>query len=384
MRFLGVLTTLDVAVATIILIQEHPNLTPQAVLNAKLIGPAGRSYVIATGDGRSTTFSVDKPRAGQRKYALLTPRAAHVIKHVIRATADVREALKRAGHSHWKNLFLGCPAGSNSRIGILKSVAVPTIVSSKKQRNTLAGFYPELEDAGIVHGVFSFKKLRATQAVLRWFDTGSISSASRALGNTYPVAMKHYVPEPIIKIWNDRIIRRFQNTLITLAAADEDYLLDATDIETLSDLQSFLTQLLIENQPGSSPIGNELHRRFDLPDTMDGDTAERPRGYSLLSIRLNSNSLAMLYAYRETTLRNLPQEKLDIVDLRTGLAPSSFIQLATMLQSASSSGEVSDVMRESLDIARLREIDSVARQRLPDLLQRFKRLRIDRVWSADG
>ena len=381
MRFLGVLTLLDVAVAIIILIQEHPNLTPQAIASAKLISPGGKSYVIATGEGRTETFSVDKPRAGSRKYAQLTPRAARVMKHLIRATTDVRALLKRANHSHWRYLFLGCPAGPNSRIGLLSGVTVKNIVSSGKHR-TLARFYPELEEAGIVLGVINFKRIRSTQAVLEWLKTGSLGLASRKIGNSYATAVQHYVPEPLIKIWNERIIRRFQNTLIALAAADEDYLLDVTDIESFSDLQSFVCQLLTENLPGSSPIADELHRRFGNSDLAGktGYSEINTRDYALLSFRLSPNSLAMLYAYRDTALKRLSPDKLSQIDSNTGIAPNSFVQLATMFQHASETQQLSDVLRESLDVAKLREVNALAQQKLPDLNRKFRNLRIDPVW----
>lgn len=381
MRFLGILTTLDAAVATVILLQEHPNLTPQGILNARLFSHSGKSYMIAAGDGRQTIFSIDKPRAGNRKYALLTHRAARVVKHVVRATADVRAALRRAEYSHWRNLFLGCPAGRNSRIGILRSVTARAIASPKNQRNTLGCFYPELEAAGIVPGVVNFRKIRATQAVLNWFDTGSVSAASQSLGNSYAIAVQHYVPAPLIRLWNDRLIRRFQNTLITLAASDEEYLLEVSDIESLGDLQSFLVQLLHENPPGSSPIGDELHKRIDHSEVPGLSSQSATPSFSLLSIRLCSNSLAMLYAYKDIALRMLPQQQLETADSRTGLAPASFINLATMVQVASSSANLSDVMRESLDITRLRAVDRSARKKLPTVLRKFRDLRLDSVWS---
>ncbi len=385
MRFLGVLSLLDVTVAIIILIQEHPNLTPQAIANAKLVSPSGNSYVIATGEGKTVTFSVDKPRAGVRKYAQLTPRATRVMKHLIRATADARALLKRADHSHWRYLFLGCPAGPSSRIGLLSGVTVKNIVSSGKHR-TLARFYPELEEAGIVLGVINFKRIRSTQAVLEWLRTGSLGIASRKIGNSYATAVQHYVPEPLIKIWNERIIRRFQNTLIALAAANEDYLLDVTDIDSFSDLQSFLCQLLTENRPGSSPIADELHRRFGDSELTSRTESPMPDGceYALLSVRLSPNSLAMLYAYRETALGRLSQKKLNQIDTKTGIAPNSFIQLATLFQHASEAEQLSDILRESLDIAKLRETNELAQRMLPNLNRKMRNLRIDSAWSDES
>ncbi|HWW05641.1 hypothetical protein [Collimonas sp.] len=70
-RLLGVLSNVDLAVAVAILIQEHPNFTPEALISARLINSRGRSGLLVADGGRSRIFSVDKPRAGSRKYALL-------------------------------------------------------------------------------------------------------------------------------------------------------------------------------------------------------------------------------------------------------------------------------------------------------------------------
>lgn len=61
----------------------------------------------------------------------------------------------------------------------------------------------------------------------------------KRLGNSYRVAIEHYIPESLLQVWNERIIRRFQNTLLALAAAEEDYLPEVVDMPNLAELHRF-------------------------------------------------------------------------------------------------------------------------------------------------
>jgi hypothetical protein len=107
-----------------------------------------------------------------------------------------------------------------------------------------------------------FRRLRKTLGVVRWFETGSIVEMSRCLGNSRQVVLEHYLPPALLHAWNTRIIRRFQNTSIILAAHEEDYLLAVTDFTTLGDLLHFMAQLLNDHRDGSSPIATQMHARF--------------------------------------------------------------------------------------------------------------------------
>ena len=381
MRFLGVLTTLDAAVARLILIQEHPNLSPWSIANADLLNARGKTQVQFGGEGNKLIFSVDKPRAGKRKYAVLSPRAARVVKHVIRATQDVRRALKLAGYEHWRRLFVGCPGGRNPRIGIL-TVTSANLTSANT--TSLIRFYPDLEAGGLVSGVFDFKKLRTTQGAIEWFETGSIQAASRKLGNTYRTALNHYVPEPLVRLWNERLVRRFQNTMILLATSSEDYMLDVTDIGSIEELHSFVVQVIDENPKGSSPLADRIHLDFARLLKLDGgpETERHDQSESdLLSVRLDANSLALLYAYREKALELLRPRERRRPSPGTGVSPDSMIQLAQLLSSACDRDSVSEVMAESLELSQLKQINSKALVKLPNILKRFENLHISQTWG---
>lgn len=373
MRFLGVLLPVDMAVACCILIQEHPNLNPESLFRAKLLNARGKQFLVTSDEIGRSIFSVDKPRAGARKYAALTHRATQVMRHLLRATASVRALLKRTGSKHWRYLFLGFSGGGCSRLGH------PRIRSEHLTGNdilSLSRLYPEMDAGGLIKGTLNFAKIRTTQGILEWFDSGSVRQVSRKLGNTYQVALEHYIPRPLIRLWNERIIRRFQNTLIMLGTNGEDYLLDVTDLRDYGELQSFIAQLVCENPVGSSPIADEIKARFGGKQGNGDDNG------SLLTVRLDGHALALLYAFHHITVSRLQPEAQLRPDSRTGLVPKHFVDLAALLAHAAENETVGEALRESLDLAKLKRVHAVASTKLPQIIERFEHIYIAPTWSS--
>lgn len=294
MRFLGVLSPLDIAVACAILIREHPNLNPESLITARILNARGRSYLHTTDHGRGQIFSVDKPRAGCRKYATLSPLSVKVLKHIVRCTEPVRKILKGNGSKFWRHLFVG---SAGRELGRLEVTAKQLNGGTKY---SLSRYYPELEENGLVKGTLDFAKLRATVGMLTWFETGSLTLVSRKLGNSYRVALENYIPKEIRRLWNERVIRRFQNVLILLASADREHNISLSDITSIQDLNSFLAQLTYDFSPGSSVIADEIERKYGTRFRISlGAVASDSKPCSdLLSVIVSPETLSYLYAKR--------------------------------------------------------------------------------------
>jgi hypothetical protein len=362
LRFLGVLNAVDMAVASAILIQEHPNFNPCSLFDAKLLSQKGNPYLVMQNDNNTQIFSVDKPRAGERKYAVLSRRAARVIRHVVRVTQPVRELLERSNSELWRHLFLGMSCGSKGKLG--KPELGPAQLTSEIHPSLLR-YYPELAEIGLVQGTLDFAKIRATQGVLTWFETGSVQMASRKLGNTYRVALQNYIPKPLLRLAIERTVRRFQNTLIFLAASDEDYVLEATDFRSLDELHKFLMQLLQEHMRGSSPIADRLY--CAIPKSIEGDfqnPVDCPANSSLLSINLSSSALAVLYAYREVVLQKLSKKEREILAKKSGTPQESLIDLANLLHHAAESESIGEALADSLQLNQLKKVHAQAKGRV--------------------
>lgn len=359
-RFTGILSLVDMAVAMAILIREHANVTPEAMAGALLLNARGKSYLIMTDDrSASAIFSVNKRRAGSRKYFVLNKRSARVVRHLIRTTAPIRALLKRSGHPSWRYLFLG-------RTGQLFELDHPKVIpanalwsSNKNIKLGFACFYPRLAEAGLGAGTLDFAKIRATQGVLAWFDKGSVRAVRRRLGNSYRISIEHYIPEALLSAWNERIIRRFQNTLLVLAASEEEYLLDVVDMPNIGELHRFIGQLVYEMPAGRSPVADRIQAKFGDrfgvggPGRRQSLSLAKPKNESL-HIRLSSSSLALLLAYRQWANAQLSPESQRQQDSQTGLAPKHFIDLAVMLQAAAESDEIGQDLSRSLDLRSLK------------------------------
>jgi hypothetical protein len=217
--------------------------------------------------------------------------------------------------------------------------------------------------------------------VLKWFETGSIREMSRRLGNTTRVVLEHYLPPALLHAWNTRIIRRFQNTLIVLAAHDEDYLLDVTDFTTVADLQHFIAQLVIEFPGTSSPLAKEVQERLGsvIFEGRNGDDMGVPDG--LLNIRLSPTSLSYLYAFSDFAMNELTEEALTQVDPQSNLAPAQFVDLARLIRHACENELVASDLSEILDLSRLRKVHKDALVRQAALSDRFGKLSIVKQWE---
>lgn len=375
-RFAGVLSMVDVAAACCLLTIEHPEFTADSLHSAKLLNSRGQRYVLLTDDSTRNLFSVDKPRAGSRKVVALTPLAQRLIQDIITWTAPVRTVLRNAANKGWRYLFLGYGRG-----GTIKALVPYAHHLWSPSKVSLARLYPELPQSGLTEGTFDFRRIRTTMGVLRWFETGSIREMSRTMGNTTKVVLENYLPAALLLAWNSRIIRRFQNTLIWLAAYEESYLLEVTDFTSISDLQHFLAQLILEYPNNSSPLANELHSRFNQLTPCLSSERSLSHGEGLLNVRLSAPSLAYLYAFSDYAVNTLTLAELESVDLQTNLNPSQFVDLARLIQHACESEQLTASLREILDVPRLREVHLQAKVQQIAIREKLSKLSIKRQWE---
>lgn len=377
-RFAGLLSNLDAAAACCLLTIEHPELTSESLQSAKLLNVHGKPYLLLTDSDKRSILSLDKPRAGKRKSVVLTPLSQKLVMDILRWTAPVREVLRRAGDKTWRYLFLGVKRlnGSNGFLGIVE--APPIYLTGGQSSIGLTTLYSALSQNGLTKGSFDFRRLRNTLGVIRWFETGSILEMSRRLGNTRKVALEHYLPPALLHAWNTRIIRRFQNTVIVLAAHDESYLLEVTDFSNMADLQHFIAQLIVDYPARTSPLADEVQRRLGTEQQREAVLLASMPG--LLSIRLSPKSLGLLYSYSDLALRTLAPDELDRVDVLSGLAPRQFTDMATLLRHAAESDRIHASLSESLDVPLLKQVHGQALAIQVGLDAQFAGLAIKHCW----
>lgn len=378
-RFAGLLSNIDVAAVCCLLTIEHPEFTSDSLQDAKLLNVRGKPYLLLTDSNEHSVLTLDKPRAGTRKSVILTSLSQQLIKDIIRWTAPVREVLKRSGDKTWRYLFLGKTqkSGMNGYLGIVEGKTY--YLTGGGRSIALTTLYPVLSENGLTKGTFDYRRLRNTMGVLRWFESGSILEMSRRLGNTRKVALEHYLPPALLHAWNTRIIRRFQNTLIVLAAHNEPYLLEVTDFSNMADLQHFIAQLILDYPARTSPIGDEVQRRLGTEQQRDAVLLASMPG--LLNVRLSPESLGFLYSYSDLALRTLAPYQLDKVDVLSGLAPRQFTDMATLLRHAAESDRIHVSLSESLDVPLLKQVHGEALVIQAGLDAQFAGLSVKHRWA---
>ena len=328
--FLGRLSLQDIAVLSAILAIEHPRFTPEAITHSRLVDRNGKKMVEFR-DGAGT-FVVEKHRAHAVKKARLSPLSMEIVSFVASLSPDIRGRL-RAEHNRLGDLLFipfdvegrkPIPLSHERIVGFLSGQPPHT------HRVWLGAYAPELTRIGITRGQVTFTKIRHTQGVLEWFRTGNTRSVSRVLGNKEKTVMNHYIPPQLLQAWNVRLVRRFQNLWIAVAAAGEDFALEVTDFSSASELSRFLTTMLLQHAPTSSPLAAQLHERLGSEErSFSASDAAR----SFLSVSISKASLAALYCYHDAVIAaRLSAERLDRRDPTSGICPRAFVDLSTLLR----------------------------------------------------
>ncbi len=321
---LGKLSAIDCSLLAALLILRNPNFTPYSILNARIADRDGKRYLEL--DDQGFRFRVDKPRAKAMKESVLDESSAEIVRTLYEMGAAARQRLQDRQSLVANYLLLICGAD-----GAYATVS-PRVVGEKLRGrgSLLYKAFPALMEE-LPPGTITLSRIRTTQGVIEWFRTGSVVAMRKRLGNSTAVVLQHYLPPCLLAAWNTRLIRRFQNLWITVAAAADDFLLEVTDFNTRGELGAFVADMLRLHTNGSSPLADVLHARFGdhspLRPGGAGDIADQ------LAISVSKNSLLALYLYQEAAIaEGLPSALMDCVDETTGICPRQFINLAELLR----------------------------------------------------
>lgn len=320
---LGLLGNIDISFIVALLMMENPKFTYLSLLNCKVEDKDGKSR-LEVGE-TSVTFTIEKNRAKALKKENLSSLSVEIISTLL----DMRTRnFSNIPPELAKYLFVIYAQNTPNKIfNSPQQTRVTMFLTGREHQSTYIGtYFPSLESAGISRNLLTHSKLRATEGVLEYFRTGSISAVSRKLGNGNRVVLEHYLPKPLLAAYNTRQVRRFQNLLLVSACAGEDYLLDAVDFNNLNELHTFIVSMLSLDTKGRNPLINYLKERLgDTKGTCQGD----------LVANISEQSLSVLYAYNIVAeTQNVSASYLAQKDSTTGMAPIAFITLAKHLNLA--------------------------------------------------
>lgn len=126
-------------------------------------------------------------------------------------------------------------------------------------------------------------KLRRTEGVLRWFDSGGDPrAAARYLGNTTQVAIRNYLPKELQIMLYTKHIRAFQHILITVATDNTTYQHVALGLHSVDELNEYLEQLSREDLSWSILKKSQSDIKLDPQVTY--------------TVVLSESNIALLYA----------------------------------------------------------------------------------------
>lgn len=366
---LGSLSAFDVAVCTALVTMGNPSFTPYSLIFAKITDKNGRPHLELNNSGHF--FRIEKRRAKVMKDPQLAEVSHEIISTIIDMTSRYRSEVKKDNPAEGNLLFLCWRCKLQTHGAPEPNQLHRKLVGSRDAgKDNIYSYFPELETV-LPRGTISLSRIRATEGVLEWFRSGSLQRMSRKLGNTQRVVLNHYIPKPLLVAWNTRLIRRFQNLWLAIAAADEDFLLSVTDFHTLEDLHLFLADMLEQHSPNSSPLGKELHARFSIAASHEGD---KHRNSSNLMVSVSPRTLTYLYLYQETILdAGIGAVELDHRDPVSGLSPRFFLDLAELLRHQLPSNRDPE-LRESHEAAESRVAELIHDIQWTDLLLKRGRL----------
>ncbi|ARP39585.1 hypothetical protein [Vibrio syngnathi] len=323
----GYIRNADIGCLIALLMMLNPKFTYISLLQAKVKYTDNKPLLEL--DDLGMSFSITKARASDMKKENLDDVSLEIIEFLHEIRKKHLHLIKNKKQENF--LFLAYSRKSKGLVNPDSCKVDKIITGSESKRSIelghkqihLSSHFPSLFGIGLGPGAINHSKIRASEGVLEWFRTGSIASASRILGNTQKVALKYYIPEPLIAQYNTRLVRRFQNLLIVAATFKEGYCLEAVDFNSWQEIHHFLLTLL-EDEGNKSPLIEYLRSL-----SSEGVSSEVK---GTLDVPLSENVLTALYLYRLAALNSSVSSKdLSIVDDATQLSPLAFITLANHL-----------------------------------------------------
>jgi hypothetical protein len=229
-----------------LLVIDHPMLTSSFFTQCELFDLHGQMVGF---EKRGEEFFLNgfKHRRGAARAYLsvkLTERARVIVEQIIALTEPLRKYLKKQGDDSWRRLFLTCHRG----FGYPTLVNPPGSASNSAKRKKLESsfsFVQGLQSNEVKTFVsrFSLATLRASIGAATYVKNPDVRRLALTLGH---IKYDHrlvarYLPEPLLRFFQQRWIRLFQISLIAEALKESDSLLYATGLKNMDEVHEFLT-----------------------------------------------------------------------------------------------------------------------------------------------
>ena len=263
-----------------LLVNEHPIITESWLLNFELFNKHGKQIGFRQ-SGTTWIATSIKPRRGSAKAQqtiTLNDVSKSLLDDLIELTAKERHWLQAQGKDDWRYLLLtkAKPFSAPSKCKRLHPVSDNSLKNS--QLITALSTSTETIDCDKALSIcknLSLTTFRASCGVQVYLNTHSVKAMSEALGhNKYnPRLLSSYLPEPILRFFQDRWVRVFQNAIIYEAMKDSENLFDAVDFNA-EELDEFLRNHRLKPLPTHLITGqvSDLTENIESSDeVLDGN-----------------------------------------------------------------------------------------------------------------
>lgn len=230
----------------ILLIANHPAITPSFLENLELFDKNGKQIGFKETDGGHKLIGYKRRRSAKfaQQIISLNDTTTTLVEQIIAITKSIREYLRSKNDDNWRYLLL------TSREGFTYPSRVKRISSDCEVKIRVQKFAESLKNTSSLSSEqriqyaqrFNFSSLRASSAVLVYLRTRSIKEMSQALGHAKLKLqlIERYLPEPILSFFQERWIRIFQTGILVEALKESDYLMEVSGFESIHELHEFL------------------------------------------------------------------------------------------------------------------------------------------------
>ena len=274
------------------LIDHNHKITDSFLINLELFDERGLLVGLEETDAGHYLVGYKNRKGGGKaqQKVKLDEKMKDLVDQIIEITTPLRTYLQSKNDGNFRYLFLSSIMGFSYPQRIW---ATNTFGGSKLQDELrLAGFKnvrPEWSDSRVSKLVerISLTRFRSSCGIRVYLESGSCHKMADALGHEKykPDLLSHYLPEPILRYFQNRWIRIFQKGIICEAMKDSPFLLKASHFKSMKELHLFL-----ENHAARLPVFSEIDDNCD---------DESPEAY----VTIDENILIALFSLEEAVER---------------------------------------------------------------------------------
>jgi hypothetical protein len=223
----------------------HNKITPSFLESLELFDKHGKQIGLIDEDSSPKLIGY-KLRRGHKLAEIvvhLSSRSLDIVKSIIKITQYARNHLKKNGDDQWRYLLISSVRsfGRLQRPKLATFTSAPSYIERYADSITTTMGVPYAEAEKLVRRS-NLSSIRATAAVLKYLEHKNSQLLADDLGhaNVDRSLLTRYLPAPIWDFFLERWIRLFQAGIILESMKDSEYCLEASDFNSLDEVEKFL------------------------------------------------------------------------------------------------------------------------------------------------